>query len=147
MRSFNNIKYQRGFNFTELVISIAVMALLILGLVQVGTGVTSSAKVTKTSEGVRQIAAATINWGAGRFNYVGAALATLETQRLLPTGFSAAGTPFGGTYALSGAASQFTVTTSGFPDNGLCLQVLDKIIRDTLSANCSGTTLTTTFGS
>lgn len=147
MKSIVSVRQQRGFSFTELVITLAVIALLVLGAVQGGMALTAMAKVSKTAEGIRQIAAATTNWGGGRFNYNGASLSTLETQKLLPSGFAAAGTPFGGTYTLSGNGSRFTVTSAGFPEAGLCLQVLDKIERDTQSASCSGTTLTTTFGS
>jgi prepilin-type N-terminal cleavage/methylation domain-containing protein len=138
---------QKGFTLTEIIIAIAVISLLILGGIQFGASVMNSGRVSKTADHVRQIASATINWSAGRYNYTGAALATLETQKLLPAGFTAAGTPFGGTYGLTGAGNSFTVTVAGFPDNGYCLQVVDKISKDTSGVpSCAGTTLTAIFG-
>lgn len=148
MQSKHCAARQGGFTLTELVISIAIISILILGGVQFGNYVMNNGKVSKTTEHIRQIASATINWGAGRYNYTGASLANLEAQKLLPSGFAAAGTPFGGAYSLSGSNSSFTVTVSGFPEAGYCLQVQDKISKDTLgSPTCSGTTLTANFGS
>lgn len=141
------IGIQGGFTLVELAIVIALGGLLMLAVVKFGSTTVDGGKVGKTLDQVRQIAAASISWQSGRFNYNGITLAGLETERYLPAGFGALGNPFGGAYAVTGAGNRFTITVSNFPDNGLCQQALGKIRNDTVVApTCAGTTLSATFG-
>lgn len=138
---------QKGFSLVELVIVIALMGLLMLAVINFGSTTIDGGKVGKALDQVRQIAAAAISWQSGRFNYNGITLNALETERYLPAGFGALGNPFGGAYTVTGAGNRFTITVSNFPDNGLCLQALNKIRNDTIVApTCAGTTLSATFG-
>jgi prepilin-type N-terminal cleavage/methylation domain-containing protein len=141
------IDRQSGFTLIEIAIVIGVVAIMALTVVQFGHVVTTGGKVTTLTKQLQQITAASLNWNSAHYNYNGISFSTLEGQKLLPPGFSAAGNPFGGGFTLTGNGSSFTITADGIPDSATCLQIMDKISRDTLTApSCPGNVLTTTFG-
>lgn len=146
MRYAVNRRKQRGFTLTEVMIAIGVIAIILLGVVGFGLRGSESAKVSKTIEQVREVATATVQWGAGKTGYDSVSLSTLKTAGYLASNISA--TPFNGPYVVTGSGGQITIT-SDFKNQTVCNKAIDLVTNDTSSTpTCSaGGVLTTVFGS
>lgn len=143
-RNISIPKKQQGFTLIEIVIAIAVAAILLGGFIAYGSSTKDSARATKTVDVIRQISTAATTWGQSKSSYGSVSLSALQTGGYLATNVSA--NPYGGAFTVSGSGTTVTITSAGMTTNG-CAQAIDLLTNDASSTpTCTSGTLSFSFG-
>lgn len=96
-----------GFTILELSIVLAIIGILIAGIVGVASSMRQTAFLTEAAQTINSLHESANQYIAiGNNNFTGISVAVLQTNNLLPSGFSGTGSnPWGGNYTIAANSS------------------------------------------
>lgn len=137
---------QRGFNLVELMLVIAIAAVVGFSGYKYYLSTRVSALVNNAFDQVKSVVAGAQSWAAGRTNFTGVSINVLCTQKLLSAEICAnngtGANPWGGNITvapMAGNAGAVTVALTAVPD-GAGQQLVDKAMSGTLNGNNTSAT-------
>ena len=117
-------QHQKGFSAIELVVVIAIAGSLIVSAIGAANNLQSNAKVTQAAQDVGSLRAATSAFAATQGTVTASTDITNELQSYLPGHLRATGSgantianPFGGTYIVNVAATDYGIAINGIPED------------------------------
>ena len=128
------IERQAGFTFTEIALGLALFVLVSVSGFAAFQALSDRNKVNDTIKEFGAIFSAAEDWKAGKANFTGIDMDTLNTQGLVPTGIGGGvGTnPWGGNYTVgpkTGDTAHVTITATNV-DAKPCANIADKLLPD-----------------
>jgi len=140
---------QRGMTLMELIASLAIIAVVIVGAVALYGNASSSANSVTMVKDVMALRSATQTLFQGQGGYGAASLnATLITANKVPGDLSVSGTtistPLGGTITVTGATTAFTIAVTNVPAD-VCTQLLTNLNTGWASVQVGTSTALTAF--
>jgi Tfp pilus assembly protein FimT len=146
MKIETHLKKQAGLTAVELVVGLAVLALVMLYAVPKVSGMFESKQEEGLISDISFLVAGAKKMRGIRNTYSGVTCDGIVSQKYasLPWDSCTGANPQGGDYTLSSSGSTLTVTATGLETN-FCARVENAIEPSASSAACSGGTLTVTF--
>lgn len=140
---------QRGMTLMELIASLAIMAVVIVGAVSLYGNANSSANTGTLVKDIMAVRSATQTLFQGQGGYGSASLnSTLITANKVPGDLSVSGTtistPLGGTLTVTGNTTNFTIATTNVPAD-VCTQLLTNLNTGWTSVQVGTSTALTAF--
>lgn len=142
-------KFQAGMTLMELIASLAVIAVVIVGAVALYGNASSSASSVTMTKDIMAIRSAAQQLFQGQGGYGTASInATLITANKIPGDLSISGTtistPLGGTLTVTGATSAITLAITNVPAD-VCTQLLTNLATGWASVQVGSSAALTTF--
>ena len=130
----NKLHTQAGFTFTEIALGLSLFVLVSVSGFAAFQALSDRNKVNDTIKEVGAIFSAAEDWKAGKPNYTGIDMATLDTQGLVPNaiGTGVGTNPWGGNYTVApktGDTAHVTITATNV-DPKPCANIADKLLPD-----------------
>jgi len=134
----------RGIGLLELMLSLAIIAILLVMATRYFITANESQKVNNAISIIHGIAGGAANYRNAHNGYTNMSTATLVTEHYIPSSFGgsagagAGANPWGGNITTSVVGSGFTVDLSGISNNATCLKVAGMINgAENNSADCA----------
>lgn len=126
-------KREKGIGLLELMLSLAIIAVLIIMATRYYQATRRSSEMNQVVSSVNGIIAAAETWRVGRGDYTGISIDILVTNKYLPEG--SATSVWGGKYSISPSGGSATISLSSIP-SGMCDQLKDRL--KALEPTCNG---------
>ena len=143
-----NRQQQKGFTFIELIVTFAIIAGLVLVLLNRGDKAESDSKIQTEIENVATLTSTVRNYygSAGSNGYTG--LTNAVVYKAIPKNMQGSGTNIrnswnnaGITLASTGGGSAFTITATSYPESA-CEQIAARTYNTFTSVTANGTAVT-----
>ncbi|WP_049722402.1 prepilin-type N-terminal cleavage/methylation domain-containing protein [Gilvimarinus polysaccharolyticus] len=146
MKTQTHLKRQAGLTAIELIVGIAVLALILLYAVPKVNGMFEAKQEETLISDIAMLVGGAKKMRGIRSSYAGVTCNGIASQKYasLPWTSCTGSNPQGGDYTLASSGATLTVTATGLETN-FCARVENAIEPSATSAACAGGTLTVTF--